>query len=191
MKIENVQYLQNPVWNWLVPLRLKTCVSDVKSLKNAFWCILCFNGIHQDRKKTKSGACATHLGTPRLKIMRFSKIGILATASAIRNKKCCMDISFISTLYFHTNDWAWKPWKSIQYLQNQVCNWLVPFRLKTCVSDVKSLKDDFGCVLCFNGIYQNREKTKSGACATHLAAPRFKIHAVFKKCKFSKRARIT
>jgi hypothetical protein len=35
----------------------------------------------------------------------------------------------------------------------------------------------------------NEKKTISGACATHLAAPRFKINAVFKNCKFSKRTR--
>ena len=47
------------------------------------------------------------------------------------------------------------------------------------------------CSSMFYVICQTREKTKSGACATHLSAPRFKINAVFKNCKFSKRARNT
>ena len=67
----------------------------------------------------------------------------------------------------------------------------MPFRLKTCGSDGKSLKNDLGCILCFNGIYQDRKKTKPGACATHLAAPRLKVNAVFKKMQFSKRVRDT
>ena len=120
--------------------------------------------------------------------MRFSKIANLGNAPAIHNQNIVVKTCQSPPAAHH------QPTEPTQSLC-PVRAWVAPIRPQSlhmvfAPPEIVSLPPiSPQSTLLFNVIYQNREKKRKSVEFFHLAASRFKKKAVFKNCKFRKRAR--